>query len=411
MVEVQCSSCHTRYRIDEQVLPEGTPTFKCSRCGHVFSLEPRGEAPKADAGEVKANPRSDAPPIQQNGAAIANPIDPPVGEAKSAEADKASQPAIASGKLSPEAPPAPKSLTQELISRPIKIRHDESSGGENPTFDFREEPAPLDETAAPNGVSTTIKQPAALARPRRPVAAGWEVGEIPENIEAVKPRTRFKIGAAEFGNVDDDPDSDDVISEDDFVDESAAPVYNRGVTHSARFVVGLLFIVGVCFAAATLAIHNAPAAALEALNRIPILGERFPSPITPARMVALRNVRATYQRSRDGGSALIIQGDADNVSGATLHTIKIAASLGPTNLDQREVYCGNNLATRTVSQMTLHEIEFFQKLSPPHNFALEPSASCPFVIVFPNASGAAHDFALAVAEAQPALTQSSTAAQ
>ena len=41
MIEVQCTSCHTRYRIDEQVLPEGLPTFKCSRCGHVFTFDPR----------------------------------------------------------------------------------------------------------------------------------------------------------------------------------------------------------------------------------------------------------------------------------------------------------------------------------------------------------------------------------
>ncbi|MGH7931789.1 MAG: zinc-ribbon domain-containing protein, partial [Candidatus Binataceae bacterium] len=44
-IEIQCTSCHTRYRIDEQVLPEGTPTFKCSRCGHVFSFEPRAKDP------------------------------------------------------------------------------------------------------------------------------------------------------------------------------------------------------------------------------------------------------------------------------------------------------------------------------------------------------------------------------
>ncbi len=409
MVEVQCSSCHTRYRIDEQVLPEGTPTFKCSRCGHVFSLEPRGEAPEAVAGETKADTRSDSSPSEQNGLATANSVNPPVEKVSPADSRRDSQAAIRSGKLPSEAPPT-KSLTQELISRPIRTRHEESAGGESLTFDFRDEPAPLGETATPNGVSA-IKPPADGARTRRPAVTGWEVGEVPENIEAVKPGTRFKIGAAEFGNVNADPDSDDVITEDDFVDESSAPVYNRGVTHSARFVVGLLFIVGVCFAAATLAIHNAPAAALGTLTRIPILGERFPSPITPARMVALRNVRASYQRSRDGGSALIIQGDADNVSGSTLHTIKIAASLGPANLDQREVYCGNNLATRTVSQMTLHEIEFFQKLNPPRDFALGPSASSPFVIVFPNASSAAQDFTLAVSEARPASTPDSMAAQ
>src|SRR5215470_6384711 len=52
MIEVQCTSCHTRYRIDEQVLPEGLPTFKCSRCGHVFSHEPRKSrlnVPRQDA--------------------------------------------------------------------------------------------------------------------------------------------------------------------------------------------------------------------------------------------------------------------------------------------------------------------------------------------------------------------------
>src|SRR5712692_5407063 len=39
MIEIQCPSCQTRYRVDERVLPEDNPTFKCSRCGHVFSAE------------------------------------------------------------------------------------------------------------------------------------------------------------------------------------------------------------------------------------------------------------------------------------------------------------------------------------------------------------------------------------
>jgi len=45
MIEIQCTSCQTRYRIDEAILPDDTPTFKCSRCGHVFSAEPRGMPP------------------------------------------------------------------------------------------------------------------------------------------------------------------------------------------------------------------------------------------------------------------------------------------------------------------------------------------------------------------------------
>src|SRR5260221_5537259 len=56
MIEIQCTSCHTRYRIDERVLPDDTPTFKCSRCGHVFNAAPvpakaRKPAPPAPASE------------------------------------------------------------------------------------------------------------------------------------------------------------------------------------------------------------------------------------------------------------------------------------------------------------------------------------------------------------------------
>ena len=68
MIEIQCTSCQTRYRIDERILPEDTPTFKCSRCGHVFSAEPRekssprrasAEGARASAG-TKAAPRASA---------------------------------------------------------------------------------------------------------------------------------------------------------------------------------------------------------------------------------------------------------------------------------------------------------------------------------------------------------------
>src|SRR5439155_27204009 len=61
MIEVQCPSCHTRYRIDEQVLPEGLPTFKCSRCGHVFRFEPRKSrfSAPADRAAAKHDPAAE----------------------------------------------------------------------------------------------------------------------------------------------------------------------------------------------------------------------------------------------------------------------------------------------------------------------------------------------------------------
>src|SRR5579864_6218764 len=94
MIEIQCTSCHTRYRIDERVLPDDTPTFKCSRCGHVFNADPipakvRAPAPQATNEDLQPaqtvrppRPRASAPaaPAQQR-----NVIREAVAPARSAE--------------------------------------------------------------------------------------------------------------------------------------------------------------------------------------------------------------------------------------------------------------------------------------------------------------------------------------
>ena len=65
----------------------------------------------------------------------------------------------------------------------------------------------------------------------------------------------------------------------------------------------------------------------------------------------------------------------------------------------RAVYCGNNLSAPMVAQMTPHELDFFQKLDPPKSFALEPSATVPFVIVFIDPPSAVSGYDVSVASA------------
>ena len=84
MIEIQCTSCHTRYRIDERVLPDDTPTFKCSRCGHVFNADPvparvRKPAPREPESESKApESESQAPrtirPARPRASALKSPV-------------------------------------------------------------------------------------------------------------------------------------------------------------------------------------------------------------------------------------------------------------------------------------------------------------------------------------------------
>jgi hypothetical protein len=153
---------------------------------------------------------------------------------------------------------------------------------------------------------------------------------------------------------------------------------------------------------ATVVIDGAPVSAAQMLGHMPFIGERFAPPITPARLVALSDVAAAYQRTKSGMTALVITGAAENVGTRPLRAVQIAATLRGSGRGipaSRAVYCGNNLSARMVGEMTAHEIEFFQKLDAPKTFALNPSAACSFVIVFIDPPPSANHFEISVARA------------
>src|SRR6516162_2984604 len=103
MIEIQCTSCNTLYRIDERILPDETPTFKCSRCGHVFSAEPRQKTPRR-AGDDSARATMAAKSASPAEAKPASSTPPP--EAR-ADASAAEQAATASQQPPPPAQPEP----------------------------------------------------------------------------------------------------------------------------------------------------------------------------------------------------------------------------------------------------------------------------------------------------------------
>jgi predicted Zn finger-like uncharacterized protein len=376
-IEVQCTSCHTRYRIDEQVLPEGTPTFKCSRCGHVFTFEPRPAKPAAPEPPAKRAPE----PHPEAAAAGA-------GEPRSASgSERRSEPPAPSVLTAPaEAPAAKRSATDDLMSRPIRDAEPETDppSGENLSFDFADEPLEM-ENAGPPEMATEVPDD----------AERWSVGDD-ASFDAPAP------AAVERKRAPRTPRKDSHAEPDFVVDDAAAPVYNRRVTHSARFVLGLILLAAFGYGALTLLVRSAPAAAADALSRMPLIGDRFVTPITPARLVALRAVHADYLRTKGGHQALVITGIAENVGNNPLHAVRIAVDLrasGNRALASRSIFCGNTLSATMVAQMTPHEIDFFQKLDPPKTFDLEPAATTPFVVVFVDPPAGAARFDVMVAEA------------
>lgn len=443
MIEIQCTSCHTRYRIDERVLPDDTPTFKCSRCGHVFSADPvpariRKPAPKAaESVPQPRRPVSAAPPsagaIKSPVERVVKQVDPRPAPAPAPEAHVRPASPVADRRefvqqARPEAqertpPPEPEAQASESrreaendpLNRPFGDREQKPDTGENLKFVFNDdrneviEPPPEHQLERPEGddddwqvgepssefASAPARQAPTMLDEDEPHArpAPSPVRRLGSPIQAqaprfAPPRPQSRPAGFQLGQTISDA-SDTVAS---------------GATHSSGFFLALFFFVAIGFFGASAFIADEPAASARLLSQAPGIGEYFARPIVPAMLVALRDVHSQYYQLKGGHVALVVSGNAQNVGTRALHLIEIDANLvgdGARPLASQTVYCGNELSAKMLAEMTPREIEFSQGLSPQKTFALNPSASAPFLMVFVDPPDGAGQVRLSVSKAAP----------
>lgn len=391
MIEIQCTSCQTRYRIDERILPEDTPTFKCSRCGHVFSAEPRQKAPRragaegargaaaaksaprsaAEAAEAQPTPVADAtagaealaaaPDAQEPSPPPPQPEQPPAAHAEAAPAAPGQAPrphqASVAGRRAASTPPPGAARAAEPPPRreePAPVRHDTKEllqrrfgdipadeadkPGENLAFDFNDEPG------APHSISDSTSHAYADQK--------WEVGNT-DVAPPPPPRPKSRI---RISDIDDDLEADpglhrtfdrdqvhDQIAgrdeEQDFErirpEEVSAQAHRleaelRGRSyklHSAGYFLGLFAIMIFGFGIVTIVIQSAPIASAGLLSALPIVGAGLEPPISPARRVALSEIQAQYVKLKGNQPALVINGTAENLTSAPLGAVQIEAAL------------------------------------------------------------------------------------
>ncbi len=423
MIEIQCTSCNTRYRIDERVLPEDTPTFKCSRCGHVFTAEPRGPRrpapPKAsiEPGEKESAPAarpaarkvSTLKPAAPHGAeppSPAAPSSPPESEPP-AQAAASAPPRSAQHRMAAPETPLSQPPADDLARRFEKTFPEESAPGENLSLDFDDSPI-LDDRDEPD--------PAVSRR-----HDGWEVGD--EEPAPTPRRPPILSSPLRPAKPEPAPEPEPALADDDaplFEERRATPsrapyVPESGRIHSTGFILGIFVLVAIVFGGGSLLICNAPVASAVFLNGLPMLGGRFAPPIVPARLVAIKDVNLAY-RTVKGSKALVVTGTVVNVGSVPLHTVELAATLqdgARRPLAGTTIFCGNNPAPAMIGEMTPRELEFLQHLEPPRHFVLKPMVPAPFTMVFVSPPAAVSNLSIAVAKAMPAsadeLAQTATA--
>ncbi|MGD0117204.1 MAG: zinc-ribbon domain-containing protein [Candidatus Binatus sp.] len=445
MIEIQCTSCHTRYRIDERVLPDDTPTFKCSRCGHVFNADPvparvRKVAPQAADSESQparmirpARPRPSAFKSQVESDVVKRepvaerPAPPPEPEVRS-QPVQAAAPAEPVGRNIPDTKldepevrtdePQPDPAADDPLNRTFGDREQKADTGENLRFDFSDERKQIDDVAPEHEIE----------RPE-PDDGGWEVGETPAEFEAAPRRqaptliaepepppraaptpprrtaTPLRAPAVRFAS----PEKSAAFQMGNAGEDDADSVW-VGATHSSGFFIAIFIFVAIAFLVASAVICGEPAASVRMLGQAPQIGAYFARPVVPAMLVALHDIRSEYYTLKGGHVALVVTGNAENVGTAPLHLVQIDAYLigdSAHPIASLSVYCGNELSATMLSEMTPREIEFSQGLSPQKAFAIDPSASAPFLMVFIDPPGGAGKIRLAVSKAAPQDSDSS----
>src|SRR5271155_68640 len=445
MIEIQCTSCHTRYRIDERVLPDDTPTFKCSRCGHVFNADPvparvRKVAPQAADSESQparmirpARPRQGALKSQvesdvvKREPVVERPAPPPEPEVRDQPVQTAA-PAEPVSRNIPETKldepevrsdePQPDPAADDPLNRTFGDREQKADTGENLRFDFSDERKQIDDVAPEHEIE----------RPE-PDDGGWEVGETPAEFEAAPRRqaptliaepeppprtaptpprrtaTPLRAPAVRFAS----PEKSAAFQMGNAGEDDADSVW-VGATHSSGFFIAIFIFVAIAFLVASAVICGEPAASVRMLGQAPQIGAYFARPVVPAMLVALHDVRSEYYTLKGGHVALVVTGNAQNVGAAPLQLVQIDAYLigdSAHPIASLSVYCGNELSATMLSEMTPREIEFSQGLSPQKAFAIDPSASAPFLMVFIDPPGGAGKIRLAVSKAAPADSDSS----
>jgi len=384
---VQCPSCETTYRVPEELITGPNPTFRCSRCKHVFALEADREASPA-AEPLPTSPK----PSQQ-------------AVEKDQELPFSFPPAEKSEARDEESPEALKQEEHFEFGQPQRPALTKGSEPRQPEFSDLQ----IDKFFPPRekslGPSAYGCEPSA---PSEEQEKGWTLAPPESQAEAslTPPEDESSSGMdaarAAISEFEENWERSRPPTEED---ESALRAMDQERPASTVPYLTLFAVLLLAYSVLTLVHQTQPAVLEGLLNNVPWLGSSVLQNDHLRQGIALRSVRPSFQTILGNREVFVLSGVAYNRNTVSVREVQIEGQLFDAQgkeIERQAVWAGNAITPKIIKDLTAQEISILQKLSPQKRFEISPQKAASFVIVFLRPRGTIKDFSCRVLSAEGA---------
>jgi len=373
---IRCPSCSTTYKVDGSVFDAPQPTFRCSRCKHIFAvqvrLQLRDDEPSVPAATTDRTAETEAADDRS---------DAGTGADTGAETDVQSGADADDGDAGPHEP----DLGDEEDT--LELTHPEPSAEDAP-------PAPSaddDMDAAYDDFEETL-----LSEP------DFELPELQE------PETLEPAAA-----VDNNPPVRNVRRPDFEIDDDLLipprrptpppPPLRSGTRGSIVPLVSLVALSLFAFVLVALIYQINPQPLDSLLRRIPWYGSAVFEDRHVKGTLSFESLTSGVQPVLNQTEVFIVAGKLVNRNERSVHKIQIEALLFDAEGKQvgRQVtFVGNAISAKIIEDMTFREISMLQSLKPQSAYRIPANASANFAVVFAKPKAAVKSFSCRVLSAE-----------
>ncbi len=392
---IRCPSCSTTYKVDSSVLDAPRPTFRCSRCRHVFAVQIRLQLENGD------------PP------AAPTATDRMAGSAARGEPDKSAGPDLGSASDSGDGPdtggePDPQCLADTRDSQASGVASTQSHAEtpqatpELPRTPADVEPAnrDADETRAAGDDSGETR---------------FEYPDFDPFVEADRPDVQQPESPEQTAAVEDPIPArtarkPDFEIDDDFLipprREAEPPKPPRPNTRGS--IVPLVSLVALAlfgFGLVTMIYQVNPQPLDSVLRRIPWYGSTLFEDRHFKRTLVFESLASGVQPVLNQTEVFVVSGKLVNGNDRSIHKVRIEARLFDAEGKQvgRQVtFVGNAISAKIIQDMTFREISLLQSLKPQSAYRIPANESANFTIVFPKPKSSVESFTCRVVSAEAA---------